>query len=43
MGVTTCPPVANTDHIMVVSVIGGGTTYEELQYGSAPDVGDVVV
>ena len=43
MGVTTCPPVANTDHIMVVSVIGGGTTYEELQYGSAPSVGDVVV
>ena len=40
---TNCAPSANTDHIMVISVIGGGTTYEELQYGSAPTVGDVVV
>ena len=34
---------ANTDHILVISVVGGGSTYEELQYGSAPSVGDVVV
>jgi len=43
MSVANCAPSANTDHIMVISVIGGGTTYEELQYGSAPTVGDVVV
>ena len=43
MSVANCAPSANTDHIMVISVIGGGTTYEELQYGSAPAVGDVVV
>ena len=41
--VPTCGPTANTDHILVISVIGGGSTYEELQYGSAPQVGDVVV
>ena len=41
--VPTCGPTPNTDHILVISVIGGGSTYEELQYGSAPAVGDVVV
>jgi len=38
-----CAPAANADNIMVVSVNGGGNTYEELQYGSSPSVGDVVV
>ena len=38
-----CIPVGNTDHIAIFSVDGGGSTYEELQYGSAPTVGDVVV
>ncbi|MBF14393.1 MAG: hypothetical protein CMA97_02635, partial [Euryarchaeota archaeon] len=38
-----CIPIANTDHIAIFSVDGGGATYEELQYGSAPSVGDVVV
>ena len=38
-----CIPTANTDHIAIFSVDGGGATYEELQYGSAPTVGDVVV
>ena len=41
--ITLCPPVANADNIMVISVNGGGNTYEELQYGSSPSVGDVVV
>ena len=41
--IPTCGPEANTDHILVISVTGGGSTYEELQYGSAPAVGDVVV
>ena len=41
--VLICGPTPNTDHILVISVIGGGSTYEELQYGSAPAVGDVVV
>ena len=43
LDVTECEPVANTDHIMIFTVIGGGSTYEELQYGSSPTVGDVVV
>ena len=43
LDIPTCPPTANTDHILVISVVGGGQTYEELQYGSAPAVGDVVV
>ena len=43
LDVTECEPAANTDHIMIFTVIGGGNTYEELQYGSAPAVGDVVV
>ena len=43
LDIPTCGPTANTDHILVISVVGGGTTYEELQYGSAPAVGDVVV
>jgi len=38
-----CAPAANSDHIMILSVEGGGSTYEELQYGSSPSVGDVVV
>jgi hypothetical protein len=41
--ITGCSPVANADNIMVISVTGGGNTYEELQYGSSPSVGDVVV
>jgi len=41
--IPTCGPTANTDHVLVISVVGGGSTYEELQYGSAPAVGDVVV
>ena len=43
LDVTECEPTANTDHIMIFTVIGGGSTYEELQYGSSPTVGDVVV
>ena len=38
-----CAPAANTDHILIFTVVGGGSTYEELQYGSSPSVGDVVV
>jgi flagellin FlaB len=41
--ITGCSPAANADNIMVISVTGGGNTYEELQYGSSPAVGDVVV
>jgi flagellin FlaB len=41
--ITGCAPAANADNIMVISVTGGGNTYEELQYGSSPAVGDVVV
>ena len=43
LDITECAPYANQDHIMLFTVIGGGSTYEELQYGSAPTVGDVVV
>ncbi|MCS5534065.1 MAG: flagellin [Candidatus Poseidoniaceae archaeon] len=43
LDITGCSPVANADNIMVISVNGGGNTYEELQYGSSPSVGDVVV
>ena len=43
IAVDPCGPVANADNIMVISVNGGGNTYEELQYGSSPAVGDVVV
>jgi flagellin FlaB len=43
LDITGCAPSANQDHIMIISVDGGGNTYEELQYGSSPDVGDVVV
>ena len=43
LDVDECAPAANTDHIMILTVIGGGNTYEELQYGSSPTVGDVVV
>ena len=43
MDISNCAPAANTAHILVLSVVGGGQTYEELQYGSDPSVGDVVV
>ena len=43
LDIDECAPVANTDHIMIFTVIGGGSTYEELQYGSSPTVGDIVV
>ena len=43
LDITECAPYANQDHIMLFTVVGGGSTYEELQYGSAPTVGDVVV
>ncbi|HII18855.1 MAG TPA: hypothetical protein HA311_05805, partial [Candidatus Poseidoniaceae archaeon] len=43
MDVSNCVPTANTANILVLSVVGGGQTYEELQYGSSPAVGDVVV
>ena len=39
----SCAPAANADHILIIAVNGGGNTYEELQYGSSPAVGDVVV
>ena len=38
MDVTGCAPAANTDHILVLSVVAGGSTYEELQYGSSPAI-----
>ena len=38
-----CAPAANVDHILIIAVNGGGNTYEELQYGSSPAIGDVVV
>ncbi len=38
-----CAPASNVDHILIIAVDGGGNTYEELQYGSSPAVGDVVV
>ena len=43
LDIDECAPAANTDHIMIFTVIGGGSTYEELQYGSSPTVGDIVV
>jgi len=43
ISVVGCAPAANADNAMVISVIGGGDTYESLQYGSSPAVGDVVV
>ncbi|MEC8168139.1 MAG: hypothetical protein VX052_03900 [Candidatus Thermoplasmatota archaeon] len=43
MDISNCDPAANTAHVLVLSVVGGGQTYEELQYGSDPSVGDVVV
>ena len=43
MDISNCDPAANTAHGLVLRVVGGGQTYEELQYGSDPDVGDVVV
>ena len=42
MDITECAPAANTDHVMLFTVEAGGSTYEELQYGSSPAVGDVV-
>ena len=41
--INDCIPVANTDHVAIFTVDGGGNTYEELQYGSSPTLGDVVV
>jgi flagellin FlaB len=41
--VTGCSPTANAVDIMIIAVNGGGNTYEELQYNSAPTAGDVVV
>tara|TARA_Y100000994_G_scaffold106433_1_gene87724 strand:- start:3605 stop:4222 length:618 start_codon:yes stop_codon:yes gene_type:complete len=43
MEIDECAPAANSDHVLILSVDGGGSTYEELQYGSSPSVGDVVV
>jgi flagellin FlaB len=43
LDITGCVPTANENHILIISVNGGGNTYEELQYGSSPSVGDVVV
>ena len=43
MEIDECAPTANTDNILLLTVDGGGATYEELQYGSSPSVGDVVV
>ncbi len=43
LNIDECAPAANTDHILIFTVTGGGSTYEELQYGSSPTVGDVVV
>ncbi len=43
LNIDECAPAANTDHIMIFTVTGGGSTYEELQYGSTPTVGDIVV
>ena len=39
MDISNCDPAANTAHILVLSVVGGGQTYEELQYGSDPTSG----
>ena len=43
LDVPNCAPSANIDNVLIISVEGGGNTYEALQYGSAPAVGDVVV
>ena len=43
MEIDECAPTANTDNILLFTVTSGGSTYEELQYGSSPTVGDVVV
>ncbi len=43
LNIALCAPAANEGHILIISVNGGGNTYEELQYGSSPTVGDVVV
>ena len=43
MEIDECAPTANTDDVLILTVDGGGATYEELQYGSSPSVGDVVV
>ncbi|MGB1587207.1 MAG: hypothetical protein ACPHJD_00155 [Poseidonia sp.] len=43
MEIDECIPTANADHILLFTVDSGGSTYEELQYGSAPTVGDSVV
>ena len=38
-----CKPKANTDDILVISIEGGGSTYETLQYGNSPQTGDLLV
>ncbi|MEC7273390.1 MAG: hypothetical protein VXV85_07065, partial [Candidatus Thermoplasmatota archaeon] len=43
LDISECGPAANTDHVLLFTVEAGGSTYEELQYGSSPTVGDVVV
>ena len=43
MEIDECIPTANSDHILLFTVDSGGSTYEELQYGSSPTVGDAVV
>ena len=43
MEIDECAPTANNDDVLILTVDGGGSTYEELQYGSSPSVGDVVV
>jgi flagellin FlaB len=43
MEIDECAPTANNDDVLILTVDGGGATYEELQYGSSPSVGDVVV
>ena len=38
-----CKIRANADDVLVISIEGGGATYENLNYGSSPQSGDVVV
>jgi hypothetical protein len=43
LDIAGCAPVANADNALIISVTGGINTYESLQYGNSPAVGDVVV
>lgn len=38
-----CKIRANADDELVISIEGGGSTYEQLQYDGSPQTGDVVV